>query len=60
MKWFIDAAFAAHKDMKSYTGAVMIMGQGEAFDQSSKKSLNNKFSTEVELVVVDDVMSQVV
>ena len=58
--WYVDAAFAVHKDMKSHTGGVMTMGQGAAFSQSSKQKLNTRSSTEAELVGVDDVMSQVV
>jgi len=26
VSWYVDAAFAVHKDMKSHTGAVMTMG----------------------------------
>ena len=29
--WYVDAAFAVHKDMKSHTGGIMTMGQGTAF-----------------------------
>ena len=28
IKWYIDAAFAIHKDYKSHTGAVMTRGHG--------------------------------
>jgi hypothetical protein len=36
IRWYIDAAFAVHNDMKSHTGAVMTMGTGAAKSQSSK------------------------
>jgi len=29
--WYADAAFAAHKDLRSHTGAFMNMGSGEVF-----------------------------
>jgi hypothetical protein len=60
IRWYINAAFAVHNDMKSHTGAVMTMGQGAANSQSSKQKLNTKSSTESEFVEVDDVISQVI
>ena len=60
IRWYIDAAFAVHNDMKSHTGAVMTMGLGAANAQSSKQKLNTKSSTESEFVAVDDVISQVI
>jgi hypothetical protein len=60
IRWYTDAAFAAHNNMKSHTGAVMTMGQGAANSQSSKQKLNTKSSTESEFVAVDDVISQVI
>jgi hypothetical protein len=60
IRWYIDAAFAVHNDMKSHTGAVMTMGTGAAKSQSSKQKLNTKSSTESEFVGVDDVISQVI
>jgi hypothetical protein len=59
IRWYIDAAFAVHNDMKSHTGAVMTMGTGAAKSQSNKQKLNTKSSTESEFVGVDDVISQV-
>eukprot|EP00957_Ditylum_brightwellii_P154923 11791098-Ditylum_brightwellii.AAC.1 len=28
LKWYVDATFAVHADMKSHTAAVLIMGKG--------------------------------
>jgi len=28
LKWYVDAAFAVHPDMKSHTGAVFTLGKG--------------------------------
>ena len=36
MKWWVDAAFAVHDDMKSHTGGAMSMGLGAAFGTSRK------------------------
>ena len=60
MRWYVDAAFAVHNDMKSHTGATMTMGQGAAYSQSSKQKLNTKSSTESEVVGVDDVLPQMI
>jgi hypothetical protein len=60
IRWYIDAAFAVHNDMKSHTGAMMTLGQGAANAQLSKQKLNTKSSTESEFVGVDDVISQVI
>ena len=60
MKWYADASFAAHKDMRSHTGGFMTMGTEGAYVQSSKQKLNTNSSTEDNLVVVDDVLTQVI
>ncbi|VEU38525.1 unnamed protein product [Pseudo-nitzschia multistriata] len=60
LKWYIDAAFAVHNDMKSHTGMMMTMGQGAVNSSSSKQKLNTRSSTEAELVGVDDEMTQVI
>jgi hypothetical protein len=60
IRWYIAVAFAVHNDMKSHTGAMMMMGQGAASAQSSKKQLNTKSSIESELMGVDDNISQVI
>jgi hypothetical protein len=61
IRWYIDAAFAVHNDMKSHTGAMMTMRQeGAASAQSSKQKLNTKSSTESEFLGVDDNISQVI
>ena len=59
IKWYIDAAFSVHKDMRSHTGGFMTMGTEGVYVQSRKNNLNTKSSTEVEIVLVDDVLTQV-
>ena len=59
-KWCVDAAFAVHKDIRSHTGGFMTMVIGGGYIQSSKQKLKTNSSTEVELVGVYDVMTQVI
>ena len=45
IKWYVDASFRVHKDMRSHTGGFMTMGTGGAYVQSRKQKLNTKIST---------------
>jgi hypothetical protein len=56
IRWWVDASFAVHPDMKSHTGAAMSMGRGCAYAVSRRQRLNATSSTEAELVGVGDVM----
>ena len=60
IKWYIDAAFVVHKDMRSHTGGFMTLGTGGESFQSIKQKLNTKSSTEAKLVGVDGVLIQVI
>lgn len=60
IKWFVDAAFAVHGDLKSHTGAVMTLGKGAVVGDSTKQKVNSRSSTESELVAVDDKISKIV
>jgi len=57
--WYLDAAFAVHKDAKSHTGATMMLGNGAVVSVSTKQKINTRSSTEAELVSVDDVIAKV-
>ena len=57
--WWIDGAFATHRDMRSHTGGAMSLGKGVIYGMSTCQKLNTRSSTEAELVAVDDCMSQV-
>jgi hypothetical protein len=59
IKWYVDAAFAVHKDFKSHTGATMSLGNGIICSMSTKQKVNTRSSTEAELVGVDDIISKV-
>jgi hypothetical protein len=60
LKWWVDASYAVHPDMKSHTGATLVsLGKSSVYSASRRQKLNTKSSTEAELVGVDDVMDQV-
>jgi hypothetical protein len=59
MKWWVDASFAVHPDMKSHTGATGSMGKGSVYSTSTRQKINTKSSTEAELVAVNDIMPMV-
>jgi hypothetical protein len=58
IKWWVDALYGVHKDMRSHTGGAMSMGTGAVYSTSKKQKLNTKSSTEAELVGIDDVLPQ--
>jgi hypothetical protein len=35
-KWWVDASFAVHPDMKSHTGGMMSLGKGAAYGTSTR------------------------
>lgn len=59
VKWWIDAAFAVHGDMRSQSGGAMSLGKGMAYSSTTRQKLNTRSSTEAELVGVHDFMPQV-
>jgi hypothetical protein len=59
IKWYVDAAFAVHKDKKSHTGSVMTLGSGVICSDSLKQKVNARSSTEAELIASDDVISKI-
>ena len=59
IKWWVDASFAVHPDMRSHTGAVMTLGKGAMYSISSRQKLNGRSSTEGELIGVSDAMPQI-
>jgi hypothetical protein len=59
IKWWVDASYAVHPDMRSHTGATMSLDKGSIYSTSTRQKLNTKSSTEAELVGVSDAMSQI-
>ena len=60
LKWYVDASFAVHPNMRSHTGGAVTLGRGCPIVTSTKQKLNTRSSTESELVGVDDMMPIVV
>ena len=59
VRWWIDASYAAHDDMKGHTGATLSLGKGGIYSGLWKQRLVARSSTESELVGVYDVLPQV-
>jgi hypothetical protein len=58
IKWWIDASYGVHHDMRSHTGGTMSMGTAAVYSTSHRQKLNTKSSTEAELVGSDNVLPQ--
>jgi hypothetical protein len=58
VRWWVDAAHAVHRDMKSHAGGAISLGRGVIYGTSKGQELNTKSSTQAELVGADDVMPQ--
>ena len=59
VSWWVDGAFAIHNDMKSHTGAYILLRIGSPYASSSKKLITRSY-TKSEIVAADDSMPQVV
>ena len=55
-RWYADASFAVHPNMRSHTGGAMTLGKGFPINVSRKQSLNTRSSTEAEVVGGDDIV----
>ena len=51
---FVDVSFATHNDMKSHTGGAVTFGRGVIMPKSTKQKMNNKSTTEFEVVGASD------
>ena len=60
IKWWSDASFTVHPDMKSHTGGTMSFGKGLVHSMSRKQRINTKSSTKAEIIKVDDGMPLVI
>jgi hypothetical protein len=59
VKWYVDASFVVHPDMKSHTGGTMTLGKGSVYSTSTKQKLVTRSSTEAEVVGVHDILPQI-
>jgi hypothetical protein len=60
LKWYVDASFAVHPDMRSHTGATMTMGAGAITSISRKQGMNSRSSTEAEVIAADEVVGPMI
>ena len=60
IRWWIDASFGVHADMKGHTGGTLSLGKGPVYSTSTKQKLVARSSTESEVIGVHDVMPQVI
>jgi hypothetical protein len=58
-KWWVDASFAVHPNMRGHSGEGLSLGQGFSIVSSTKQKLNTRSSTETVIVVADDFMSAI-
>ena len=56
LKWWVDAAFAVHPNMRGHSGGGLSLGRGFPIVTSTKQKLNAKSSTEAEIIGADDFM----
>ena len=60
IRWWVDASFACHPNMRSHTGGTMSLGKGGIYNTSKKQRLVACSSTEAELIGVHDIMPQLI
>ena len=58
IKWYVDASYAVHPDMKGHTGGTLSLGKGSVYSMSTKQKLVACSSTESKVIGVHDVLPQ--
>lgn len=56
LKWWVDASFAVHPNLRGHSGGGLSLGRGMPIVGSNKHRLNTRSSTESEMVAADDFM----
>jgi hypothetical protein len=56
LKWWVDASFTVHPNMRGHSGGGLSLGRGFPIVSSTKHTLNTRSSTETEIVGADDFM----
>ena len=54
IRWWVDASYNVHQDIRGHNGAMMKLVKGDIISNSDKQKLNMNSSTEVELVVTHE------
>ena len=60
IRWWVDASYAVHPEMKGYSGGTIPMGKGSIYSVATGQKLVARSSTESELLGVHDVMPQII
>ena len=58
LKWYVDGSYGVHLNMQGHSGGSLTMGGGFPVIASKKQKLNNRSSTESEVVGVDDLCQE--
>ena len=48
IKWYVDASYGVHPDLRSHIGSTMTIGTGAVQSGSAKQKMNTRSSTEAE------------
>jgi hypothetical protein len=56
LKWWVNASFAVHPNLRGHSGGGLPMGRGFPIVSSTKQKLNTRSSAEAEVVGADDFM----
>ena len=56
LKWWVDASFAVHPNVRGHSGGGLSMGRGFPIVSSTKQKLNTRSSTEMEVVGANNFM----
>ena len=59
LKWWVDALFAVHTNMRVHSGGGLSLGPGFTIVISTKQNLNTRSSTETKLVSADYFMPDI-
>jgi hypothetical protein len=59
LKWWVDASFAVHPNMRGHSGGGLSLGCGFPIVSSTKQKLNTRSSTETEILGSDDFMQAI-
>ena len=58
LRWWVDASYGVHMDMKGNTDNNMSLGKGSVYTTANQQKLVTRSSTECEVVGVHEVMPQ--
>ena len=60
IKWYVDASYAVHPDMRGHSGGTLSLGKGSVYSTSTKQKLVACSSTESKVIGVHDVLPQTI